>query len=58
MLKIMELREKAKKELGNQFSLKEFHNVVLKNGAVPLDILEENVNEYISVTLKKEKTNS
>ena len=35
MLKIMELREKAKNELGDQFDLKQFHNVVLKNGAVP-----------------------
>jgi len=52
MLKILELREKAKKGLGDHFDLKDFHNVVLKNGAVPLDILEEIVDDYISVTLK------
>ncbi len=39
--------------LGNQFDLKEFHNVVLKNGAVPLDILEEIVESYINETLAK-----
>lgn len=50
MMKILELREKAKMELGEKFDLKEFHNVVLKNGAVPLDILEELINEYISRT--------
>lgn len=52
MMKILELREKAKQELGIRFDLKEFHNAVLKNGAVPLDILEEIINEYIKVTLK------
>ena len=52
MLKILELRERAKKKLGNQFDLKEFHNTVLKNGAVPLDILDEIIENYISVTLE------
>jgi uncharacterized protein (DUF885 family) len=53
MLKILELREKAKQELGNKFDLREFHNVVLKNGAVPLDILEEIVESYIRKNLTK-----
>ena len=48
MLKILELREKAKKQLGEKFDLKKFHNVVLKNGAVPLDILEQIVDGYIA----------
>jgi uncharacterized protein (DUF885 family) len=48
MMKILSLREKAKQELGNQFDLKTFHNVVLKNGAVPLDILEEIIDDYIA----------
>ena len=47
MLKILELRATAKKALGTRFDLKQFHNVVLKNGAVPLTILEEIVQEYI-----------
>lgn len=46
-MKILELREKAKTQLGDKFELKQFHNVVLKNGAVPLDILEELIDEYI-----------
>jgi uncharacterized protein (DUF885 family) len=46
-LKILELRDKARRELGEKFSLKKFHNVVLRTGAVPLQVLEEVVNEYI-----------
>jgi len=52
MMKILELREKAKNELGDQFDLKKFHNVVLKNGAVPLRILEEIINDYIKAEQK------
>jgi len=51
MIKILELRENAKNELGDQFDLTQFHNVVLKNGAVPLDILEEIIEGYIQNTL-------
>ncbi|MEL7145661.1 MAG: DUF885 domain-containing protein, partial [Bacteroidota bacterium] len=47
MMKILELREQAKEALDDKFDLREFHNVVLKNGSVPLDILEEIVEEYI-----------
>ena len=50
MIKILELREKAKTALGDKFDLREFHNVVLKNGAVPLNILEELIDEYIENT--------
>lgn len=48
MLKILELRERAKKELGPAFDLRGYHDLVLKDGAVPLDILEENVNAWIA----------
>jgi uncharacterized protein (DUF885 family) len=48
MMKILELRAKAKQELADRFDLREFHDVVLKNGAVPLDILEIYVDQYIS----------
>lgn len=51
MMKILELRERAKTKLGDKFNLPAFHDVVLKNGAVPLDILEELVDEYIADTL-------
>jgi uncharacterized protein (DUF885 family) len=47
MIKILELREKAKLALGDKFNLRKFHNVVLKNGAVPLSILEEIIDAYI-----------
>jgi uncharacterized protein (DUF885 family) len=47
-LKIKELRSKAKQELGGKFDLREFHEVVLKSGAVPLDILERNVDGWLS----------
>lgn len=41
MNKIMELREKSKKKLGDKFDIRRFHDVVLKNGSVPLNVLEE-----------------
>ena len=50
MIKLLELREKARQALGDKFKLSDFHNVVLKNGAVPLSILEELVNDYIAQT--------
>jgi uncharacterized protein (DUF885 family) len=46
-LKIIELREKARQEMGARFSLREFHNLVLNTGAVPLEILERRVNGWI-----------
>ena len=47
-LKIKELRDRARKELGDKFDIKEFHDVVLGSGSLPLDILERNVNGWIS----------
>jgi uncharacterized protein (DUF885 family) len=47
MLKLQELRSRAQNELGTKFDQRHFHDVILKNGAVPLDILEEQVNAYI-----------
>jgi uncharacterized protein (DUF885 family) len=48
MLKIVQLRAKAKQALGNKFDIREFHDVVLTNGAVPLNVLEDMVNDYIA----------
>ena len=53
MMKILALREKAKSALGDKFDLRDFHDVVLKNGAVPLDILERFIDSYIAETLSK-----
>jgi uncharacterized protein (DUF885 family) len=46
-LKIIELRERAKKKLGNKFDIKEFHDEVLKDGCLPLIILETKINRWI-----------
>ena len=48
MMKILELREKAKTSLGEEFQLKKFHQVILENGPVPLDLLEELVDDWIA----------
>ncbi|VVT03062.1 DUF885 domain-containing protein [Erythrobacter sp. EC-HK427] len=47
-LKIMELRERARSRLGEDFDIRMFHEVVLTNGPVPLDILEEQVDAWIA----------
>ena len=46
-LKIMELRDKAKEELGEKFDLKDYHDFILSFGSIPMNILEEKVNEFI-----------
>ena len=46
-IKIMELRERARAELGNRFNIKDFHSVVLMNGILPLTVLEALVDQYI-----------
>ncbi len=48
MIKILELREKAKKQLGDKFDIKEFHTTVLMNGSLPLTMLEQQVDSYIA----------
>lgn len=48
MTKLQELRELARTELGDKFDIRKFHNVVLTNGSVPLDILEDIVLQYIA----------
>lgn len=48
MLKILELRENAKQQLGDKFDIRQFHDIVLKNGPVPLNVLENFVNQWIA----------
>ena len=47
MLKILALRENAKKNLGDKFDLKQFHNEVLRHGALPLTLLEGVINDWV-----------
>jgi len=56
MLKIQELRKHAETELGDKFDLKGFHDVVLGGGALPLDILEKVVKEWISEVKSSEQS--
>lgn len=48
MLKILELRKKAKDALGAKFDIRDFHEVVISHGAIPLDVLENFVDDYIA----------
>ena len=48
MIKIQTLREMAKAELGDKFDIREYHEVVLRDGALPLSILEDKVNDWIA----------
>ena len=47
-LKILELRAQAQKELASKFDIQEFHDQVIDSGALPLDVLEQQINEWIA----------
>jgi prolyl oligopeptidase len=49
-LKIQELKDRAKSELEENFDIKDFHHEVLKRGALPLDILEQYIDQWIAQT--------
>jgi uncharacterized protein (DUF885 family) len=51
-LKIRELRNKAEKELGSKFDIAEFHNQILKDGSMPLSVLENNIDVWIEAQKK------
>ncbi|WP_371195531.1 DUF885 family protein [Glaciecola sp. SC05] len=51
MLKILELRADAKARLGDKFSYPEFHDEILMYGPIPLNILEEKINQWVESTL-------
>jgi uncharacterized protein (DUF885 family) len=48
MLKILELRDKVKQQLGSKFDIANFHDLVLQNGAMPLELLEQLVESYLA----------
>lgn len=48
MLKILELRERAKAQLGDKFDLREFHRIILGDGAMPLPVLDARVNRWLA----------
>ena len=50
-IKILELRERSKKELGPRFDIRAFHDQILGAGALPLDILEARIDGWIWATL-------
>jgi uncharacterized protein (DUF885 family) len=49
-LKILELRARAKQELGAKFDLKKFHDVVVDSGALPMDVLEQRLDDWIKAS--------
>lgn len=51
-MKILELRERAKKELGAKFDIRAFHDEILGGGALPLDVLEERIDHWIAARKK------
>jgi uncharacterized protein (DUF885 family) len=57
-LTIKNLRQKAEQSLGNKFDIREFHYHVLKNGSVPLSLLEQQIDAYIQAELGKVKLTS
>ena len=49
-LKYIELRERARAALGMRFSMREYHNVVLRTGSVPMELMERQIDAYIART--------
>ena len=50
MFKIMELRERAETELGDRFDIREFHDALLTGGSMPLNILEDRIDNWIEAS--------
>ena len=56
-LKIKELRKNAEQELGDKFDIKDFHNTVLEQGAIPLELLETRIHNWIHKTKEYNEPN-
>ena len=50
-LKLQQLSAKAKKQMGERFDIREFHNQVLETGCIPLALLEDKINRWIEETM-------
>jgi len=57
-LKILELRRRAETALGARFDIRRFHDAVLRNGSVPLDVLESEIDAWIAVELARPSSRS
>lgn len=57
-LKILELRDRAKKAQGDKFDIRAFHDQVLDSGALPLDLLEARIDAWIAASIASQKTPS
>jgi uncharacterized protein (DUF885 family) len=53
-LKIKELRARATRELGARFDVRKFHNAILDDGPLPLDLLERHIDEWLAIEKRKE----
>jgi uncharacterized protein (DUF885 family) len=47
-LKLIELRERSRTALGDKFDIRKFHDLVIDSGAMPLDVLDARVNDWIA----------
>jgi uncharacterized protein (DUF885 family) len=57
-LRFLELRERAKAALGDDFAIKEFHNVVLRGGTLPLDVLAREVDAWVETRAPGHRTSA
>ena len=56
-LKLLELRDRAKSELGEKFDIRAFHDQVIDSGSLPLDVLDARVNRWIKAQLPATASN-
>jgi len=51
-LQLLKLRDRAREKLGDRFNVRDFHRIVLEEGAMPLDVLESRINDWIAASRK------